>query len=97
MDLFKFHHEKRDMKRILTPPVPSWKGVDNRDDDDEGEKEEVQGERGKGREGGREWTAGTMMMRVRGGGGEGGGRGEGRGRRGVDNREYEDKRETEQV
>lgn len=46
-DLFKYHHEKR-QARIITPPVPSWKGIaDDRDDEDDeagdeaGAKEQV--------------------------------------------------------
>ncbi|KAF5841082.1 protein-tyrosine phosphatase-like protein [Dunaliella salina] len=36
-DLFRYHHECRAAAQVLTPPVPSWKGLG--DEDDEGEPE----------------------------------------------------------
>uniref|UniRef100_A0A7R9V957 mRNA guanylyltransferase n=1 Tax=Chlamydomonas euryale TaxID=1486919 RepID=A0A7R9V957_9CHLO len=34
-DLFKYHHERRQSK-IITPPVPSWKGVGDDEEEDAG-------------------------------------------------------------
>ena len=34
-DIFKYHHEKRNLIKIPTPQVPTWKGLDERDEEED--------------------------------------------------------------
>ncbi|GAX84577.1 hypothetical protein CEUSTIGMA_g11998.t1 [Chlamydomonas eustigma] len=40
-ELFRYHHERRSKSKIPTPPVPTWKSHDGRDDDEDAGEDTV--------------------------------------------------------